>query len=88
MPLLFNWIEGDKTPPVSLGRLKELGFRLVIFPVSTLLAATRSIQEALARIRAGGSPVPVMDQLLPLEEFMDFIGMPEIRELEERFGNK
>jgi hypothetical protein len=29
-----------------------------------------------------------MDQLLPLEEFMDFIGMPEIRELEERFGDE
>ena len=88
VPLLFNWIEGGKTPPVSLGRLKELGFRLIIFPVSTLLAATRSIQEVLARIRADGSPVPVMDQLLPLEEFMDFIGMPEIRELEERFGDE
>ena len=88
VPLLFNWIEGGKTPPVSLGRLKELGFRLIIFPVSTLLAATRSIQEVLARIRADGSPIPVTDQLLPLEEFMNFIGMPEIRELEQRFGDE
>ncbi|HUY61884.1 MAG TPA: isocitrate lyase/PEP mutase family protein, partial [Candidatus Dormibacteraeota bacterium] len=39
-PLLFNWAEGGKTPPVSLDRLRELGYRIVIFPISTLLAAT------------------------------------------------
>ncbi len=55
VPLLFNWIEGGKTPPVSLGRLKELGFRLIIFPVSTLLAATRTVGEVLARIRTDDS---------------------------------
>jgi carboxyvinyl-carboxyphosphonate phosphorylmutase len=88
VPLLFNWVEGGKTPPVSLERLKELAFRLIIFPVSTLLAATRSIRVALAQIRADGSPMPVMDQLLPLEEFLDFIGLSEIRELEERFADK
>ena len=88
VPLLFNWVESGKTPPVPLERLKELGFSLIIFPVSALLVATRSIREALARIRADGSPIGIMDQLVPLGEFMDFIGMPEIRELEERFGDR
>ena len=88
VPLLFNWVESGKTPPVPLERLKELGFRLIIFPVSTLLAATRSIQEVLNQIRADGSPIGAMDQLLPVGEFMDFIGLPEIQELEERFADE
>src|ERR687885_2462747 len=81
VPLLFNWLEGGETPPVPLERLKELRFRLVIFPLSAMLAATRSVGEALARIHADGTPISVTDQLLPFEEFTDFIGMPEIREL-------
>ena len=40
VPLLFNWAEGGKTPPIGLDRLRELGYRIVIFPISTLLAAT------------------------------------------------
>src|SRR5258707_5594413 len=40
VPLLFNWAEGGKTPPISLSRLCELGYRIVIFPISTPLAAT------------------------------------------------
>src|SRR5258705_6018457 len=35
VPLLFNWAEGGKTPPISLSRLCELGYRIVIFPIRT-----------------------------------------------------
>src|SRR5919202_1323380 len=88
VPLLFNWVENGKTPPVPLERLKELGFRLIIFPVSTLLTATRCIQELLARIRTDGTPIEVMDRLLSFDEFTDFIGLQEIQELEERYTDK
>ena len=83
-PLVFNWAEGGKTPPVPLMRIKELGFSLIIFPISTLLTATRSVRAVLAQIQAEGTPIPVMDQLLPFGEFLDFIGLPEVRQLEER----
>jgi 2,3-dimethylmalate lyase len=89
VPLLFNWLEGGETPPVPLERLKELRFRLVIFPLSAMLAATRSVGEALARIHADGSPISVAeDRLLPFGEFTAFIGLPEIRDLEERFEDE
>ncbi len=87
-PLLFNWLEGGKTPSLPLERLKELGFRLILFPLSALLAAAQAVRETLAQIRAGGSPIPITDRLLPFEEFTDFIGMPEIQELEERFADE
>ncbi|MDQ3639290.1 MAG: isocitrate lyase/PEP mutase family protein, partial [Actinomycetota bacterium] len=88
VPLLFNWVESGQTPPVPLERLKELGYRLVIFPISTLLAATGAMKETLARIRAEGSPVGTMDELLGFGEFTDLIGLPEIQELEERYEDE
>src|ERR1700748_3247864 len=58
VPLLFNWAEGGKTPPVSLDRLKELGYRIVIFPLSALLAATGAMRRILQEIaQADGSDV-------------------------------
>lgn len=86
VPLLFNWAEGGKTPPVSRERLAELGFRIVIFPVASLLAATRAVREVMASIRVTGTPVKVMDRLVAFGEFLDLIGLPEIRELEQRFA--
>ena len=86
VPQLFNWAEGGKTPPVSRDRLAELGFAIVIFPISTLLAATRAMREVLARIRAEGSPASVLSELPRFAEFTDFIGLPEVRELEARYA--
>jgi 2,3-dimethylmalate lyase len=89
VPLLFNWLEGGETPPIPLERLKELGFGLIIFPLSAMLAATRAIRETLAKIHADGSPISLMeDRLVPFEEFTDLIGLPEIEDLEERFEDK
>ena len=46
IPMLFNWAEGGKTPPVPLPRLREFGFRIVIFPISTLLVAAQAIARS------------------------------------------
>ena len=86
VPLLFNWAEGGKTPPVEYGRLAELGFRIIIFPITTLLAATHAMRHALAEIRRAGTPLPILDRLPRFGDFLDFIGLPEIRDLEQRFG--
>jgi carboxyvinyl-carboxyphosphonate phosphorylmutase len=85
VPLLFNWAEGGKTPPIPYDRLRDLGFAIVIFPISTLLTATASIRRALAEIREAGTPLPIMDRLPRFGEFLDFIGLPEINQLEQQF---
>jgi 2-methylisocitrate lyase-like PEP mutase family enzyme len=64
-PLLFNWAEGGKTPPLPYDRLCQLG--------------------ALSEIRRAGTPIPILDGLPRFGEFLDFIGLPEITELESRF---
>jgi 2-methylisocitrate lyase-like PEP mutase family enzyme len=84
--LVFNWAEGGKTPPLPHARLAELGFALVLMPITTLLAATRAMQTALAEIRIAGTPLPVLDRLPSFDEFLQLIGLPEVRELELRYG--
>jgi len=85
IPLLFNWAEGGKTPPVDYDTLAALGFKIVIFPIATLLGTTAWIRSALAEIRKAGTPLPILDELPRFGEFLEFIGLPEIRDLEERF---
>ena len=86
VPLLFNYAEGGKTPPVTYEFLRSLGFRLVIFPLSMLLAATAAIRSALTRIKADGTPVNLLSSLPAFDEFLEFIGVDEIRELARRFA--
>jgi 2-methylisocitrate lyase-like PEP mutase family enzyme len=85
IPLLFNWAEGGKTPPVPYDRLVDLGFALVIFPISTLLTATAAIRQALTEIATARTPIPIMDRIPRFAEFLDFIGLPEIGRLDRQF---
>jgi 2,3-dimethylmalate lyase len=85
VPLLFNWAEGGKTPPVSLDRLTELGYRIVIFPIGTLLAATAAMRRILKEIATAGTPASLLGELPTFGEFTDFIGLPEVREVEQRY---
>lgn len=88
VPLLFNWVEGGRTPPLPYEDLRALGYGLVIFPIGTVLAATRAMQRELAALRQGGTPLAVLEELPGFDEFVDLVGLPEIRELERRFTAK
>ncbi|HEX8997669.1 MAG TPA: isocitrate lyase/PEP mutase family protein [Ktedonobacterales bacterium] len=85
-PLLFNWAEGGKTPPVGLKDLSALGFKLIIFPISLLLSATQAMRAAAARIREDGSPINLVQTLPSFQEFNDFIGLPQVKQVENRYG--
>jgi len=88
VPLLFNWAEGGKTPPISLDRLRELGYRIVIFPISTLLAATGAMRWILQEIARAGTPAAALHELPTFAEFVDFIGLAQVRKAEQRYAVK
>jgi carboxyvinyl-carboxyphosphonate phosphorylmutase len=85
-PLVFNWAEGGRTPPIPLDRIAELGFSMVIYPIATLLAATNAVRAVLQTIRTDGSPIAAMGDLPTFDEFTDLIGLPEVQQLEQRFA--
>ena len=87
VPLLFNYAEGGKTPAVSRDFLRDLGFGLVIFPLSLLLKATEAMRSVLAQIRADGTPGALLPSRLGFSEFLDLIGAAEIGDLERRFAD-
>jgi len=86
VPLLFNYAEGGKTPAVSYELLRELGFSLVIFPLTLLLSATGAMRAALARVKADGTPIGLLPSLVGFDEFLSLVGIDDVRELERRFA--
>ena len=58
--LVFNWVEGGRTPGLPLDELTDLGFALVLFPIGALLAATRSVREFYGAILRDGTPRAVL----------------------------
>ncbi len=86
VPLLFNWAESGKTPPLSLEEIRDLGFKLVLFPVSLLFAATHAMLGLLEVLKRGETSAPYRSQMVTFAQFTDHIGLPEIQELEHHYG--
>ncbi len=86
VPLLFNWAESGKTPPLPLEEIRALGFKLVLFPVSLLFAATHAMLGLLEVLKQGETSAPYHSQMATFSQFTNLVGLPEIQELEQRYG--
>jgi len=49
-PLVINLVEEGKTPLLSLLQVRELGFQIVLRPISALLTAAKSLQDSYRAI--------------------------------------
>lgn len=86
VPLVFNWVEGGRTPAVPLETLGELGYGLVIFPLTALLSATRAMQRELRTLRRDGTPANLLDELPSFDEFTELVGLRGYNDLAEEYG--
>ena len=68
-PLLYNWAESGKTPLLPLDDIRRLGFKLVIFPVSLLFAATYATLALLDTLKQGQTPSAFAGQSLTFAQF-------------------
>lgn len=85
-PLIANMVERGKTPFLAASELERIGYKIAIYPVSALYAATRAMIGTLKRLKEEGSTAKGFDDLVGFEEFNQLIGVEEMRALEKRFS--
>ena len=85
-PVSINMIyaKGSKTPAVSIKQLEEWGAARVSVPVMPLFAAARALERAYTAV-VNDDVASMNDQIFEFVEFTDLVGLPLIKELEQRF---
>ena len=83
-PRVANMIEGGKTPLLSREVLGEMGFQLILYPLTGLFGAARAMRDLCARLMADGTSAGVEDQLMDFGSFNELIGVEERLELVRR----
>jgi methylisocitrate lyase len=84
VPLFANIVEGGKTPQLSGAELEKLGFKIAVFPLSGLFAATQAITACFQQLRTQGTTTG-FSNLVNFKEFEQLIDVPQYRQLEEQF---
>ncbi len=85
LPLLANMVEHGKTPFLTGERLAALGYKIVIYPVSALYAATKAVTELLAALKEADTTAVCRERMVAFPEFNALIGLAKARKLEKSF---
>jgi 2-methylisocitrate lyase-like PEP mutase family enzyme len=85
-PMVANMLEGGKTPVLPQPQLADMGFQLILYPLTALFAAARAISSFYRKLRADGTTLGEEERLMTFSEFNALIGVDEKYALAERFG--
>lgn len=83
--LFANMIENGATPFLSAQTLQDLGFRMVVYPLSGLFAATAALQRVYTGLHATGTTDGSREST-GFEEFKAIIGLSKFDAMETRFS--
>ncbi len=86
-PTMAIQIEGGKTPMLTAKQLEEMGYNVVVYPISTLYAAAWAVKHVMQELITTGTTGKFMDKMITFEDFNELIGLTEIRK-QERFYYK
>lgn len=84
-PLLSNQVPGGKTPGLTVTELEKLGYKIVIFPVVSLMSATLAIESALTKLKERGTDWHEGPVLSPMDIFQR-VGIDWWLEAEKKYS--
>lgn len=85
-PLLANMVEGGRTPVQSREVLLQLGYKIAIFPVTAMLAATQAMAAAYGTLKAEGSSAALTQPLYLFTELSTLMGFQDVWDFEKKYA--
>lgn len=81
-PLLANMTEFGRTPYFSAGQFEEFGFKMVIWPVSSLRIASRAVGDLYQCLMREGSAESLLDRMQTRADLYETIGYADYEALD------
>jgi len=81
-PKMANMVEQGNTPFLAAARLEELDYKIVIHPLTLMLAGINAMEHALAAIKGGKHP----KDLAEFAHLRDIVGFPAYNEAEKKYA--
>lgn len=87
VPLLANMTEFGKSKLLNQKQLSDLGFNIVIYPVSTLRLAMKAVDVGLSRIQLDGTQDNIIGDMQTRKELYELTRYEEYNEFDQSIFN-
>jgi methylisocitrate lyase len=74
VPLVANMTEFGKSPLLGLEELADMGYAAVLYPVTLLRVAMKTVEAALAMLSSDGTQAELIDLMQSRQELYDLLG--------------
>jgi carboxyvinyl-carboxyphosphonate phosphorylmutase len=85
-PLVANMIEEGITPNLSAKELLKMGYRIAVFPLSGLYAATFAIKEVFTELKKNGMTKRRRKMMVTFKDFNKFVDLQRYMALEKAYA--
>jgi methylisocitrate lyase len=85
VPLVANMTEFGKTPYLSVSEFEDLGYRLVLFPVTALRVTTKAVEQVLHDLANHGSQRDLLGQMHTRQQLYELLQYEEYERRELSF---
>ena len=88
VPLVYNYVETGKSPLLPVDELARMGYKMVIYPASALLTATKAVIDVVRVLRAdGGTEDLIEDRMVSLIDCFEVAGLTGMLATDARFAS-
>ena len=87
-PLMANMIEGGKTPLTDTAKLRDLGFRIVVYPTAMTYARAFADEQLVETLIQTGSTKSYEDRMITFDKFNHFVGLDQVNAREAQYDAK
>ncbi|MFD2629454.1 methylisocitrate lyase [Oceanobacillus kapialis] len=86
VPLLANMTEFGKTPYFTAEAFQEMGFKMVIYPVTSLRVAAKAYERVFQLIKEEGTQKDALDDMQTRKELYETISYHDFEELDQNIA--
>jgi methylisocitrate lyase len=84
-PLVANMIEGGRTPIISQSKLHNLGFKIILYPLSVLFSNTFATFQMLRELKKFGATRKSEKRMVNFDQFNDLVELSKYKKLEKQY---
>ena len=81
-PKMANMVEQGDTPFLEPKKLADIGYKIIIYPISLMLAGLRAMEDSLKSMQGGKHP----DALAEFSHLRDVVGFPDYYDKEKKYA--
>ena len=86
-PLLVNMLYGGKTPILPIQHLGQMGFKIAVAPIESLLVTVKAVRTLVEAFKVDGTVLSQQDAMVSFSEIKQLLGLESYLSLRESLAH-